>query len=200
MISHEPRFTGAKTQDPRPDQRTNLPRRTAHLADPSHLSKSRVPKPDAMSSSEAPVNVRYEANCHCGAVRYAVHMPPLETLKVTNCNCSVCCKNGYLNVYPKRADVVFRSGEDHMQQYLFGEKKCAHKFCPTCGSSLFVDPHADDAELIVVNVCRSFAGCCCLRWTTLIGAKVRMFKDVDVDRLELYKYDGFNKLQPRYEV
>ena len=32
------------------------------------------------------------------------------------------------------------------------------------------------------------------------GAKVRMFKDVDVDRLELYKYDGFNKLQPRYEV
>lgn len=40
-----------------------------------------------------------------------------------------------------------------MKGYLFGEKKCMHKFCPTCGSSLFVDPHMDDAELMVVNVC-----------------------------------------------
>lgn len=31
-------------------------------------------------------------------------------------------------------------------------------------------------------------------------AKVRMFKDIDVDKLELWKYDGINKLQPRYEV
>ena len=31
-------------------------------------------------------------------------------------------------------------------------------------------------------------------------AKVRMFKDIDVDKLELWKYDGFNRLQPRYEV
>lgn len=32
-----------------------------------------------------------------------------------------------------------------------------HKFCPTCGSSLFVDPHVDDAELMVVNVCALFS-------------------------------------------
>ena len=31
-------------------------------------------------------------------------------------------------------------------------------------------------------------------------AKVRMFKDMDVDKLDLWKYDGFNRLQPRYEV
>lgn len=31
-------------------------------------------------------------------------------------------------------------------------------------------------------------------------AKVRMFKDIDVDKLDLRKYDGFNKLEPRYEV
>ena len=40
-----------------------------------------------------------------------------------------------------------------MKGYRFGEKKCMHKFCPDCGSSLFVDPHMDDPELIVVNVC-----------------------------------------------
>ena len=28
-----------------------------------------------------------------------------------------------------------------------------HKFCPTCASSLFVDPHMDDPKLMVVNVC-----------------------------------------------
>ena len=44
-----------------------------------------------------------------------------------------------------------------MKGYLFGEKKCMHKFCPDCGSSLFVDPHADDPELIVVNVCVFFS-------------------------------------------
>ncbi len=30
--------------------------------------------------------------------------------------------------------------------------------------------------------------------------KVRMFKDIDVDKLELWKFDGFNKLEPRYEM
>ncbi|KAF6219921.1 hypothetical protein HO133_003746 [Letharia lupina] len=133
-----------------------------------------------MSNSESPAKVWYEANCHCGAIKYRVNVPSLETQKVTNCNCSICCKNGYLNVYPKRTDVVFHKGEDHMKGYLFGEKRCMHKFCPTCGSSLFVDPHMDDPELIVVNV--------------------RMFKDIDVDKLELWKYDGFNRLQPRYDV
>ena len=118
-----------------------------------------------MSNPDAETKVWYEANCHCGAIKYKVKIPSLETQQVTNCNCSICCKNGYLNVYPKRTDVVFHSGEDHMKGYLFGEKKCMHKFCPTCGSSLFVDPHMDDPELIVVNVCFPLRGhlCCGLR-------------------------------------
>ena len=51
-----------------------------------------------------------------------------------------------------------------MKGYLFGEKKCMHKFCPDCGSSLFVDPHADDPELIVVNVCVFSIFFCFLWW------------------------------------
>lgn len=120
-----------------------------------------------MSNSETPAKVWYEANCHCGAVKYRVNTPSLEGRKVTNCNCSICCKNGYLNVYPKRTDVVFHSGEDHMKGYLFGEKKCMHKFCPTCGSSLFVDPHMDDPESMVVNVSCAFSiamSCIMLIW------------------------------------
>ncbi|CAF9928768.1 hypothetical protein IMSHALPRED_007731 [Imshaugia aleurites] len=133
-----------------------------------------------MTHPSPPAKIWYEANCHCGAIAYGVHMAPLETQQVMNCNCSICCKNGYLNVYPQRADVVFRRGEELMRGYAFGEKRCVHKFCPTCGSSLFVDPHMDDREAVVVNV--------------------RMFRDIDVDRLQLEKFDGFNRLQPRYEV
>ena len=32
------------------------------------------------------------------------------------------------------------------------------------------------------------------------AAKVRMFQNIDVDKLKLWKYDGFDKLQPPYEV
>ena len=64
-----------------------------------------------------------------------------------------------------------------MKGYVYGVKECTHYFCPTCGSSLFVDPHVDDE----------------------MAANVRMFRDIDVDKLVLWKYDGF-KVPPRYEV
>lgn len=105
-----------------------------------------------MADTESPKEVWYDANCHCSAIKYRIKLPRLETLEVMNCNCSICCKNGYLNVYPNRKNVIFDSGEDSMKGYLFGDRKCTHKFCGTCGSSLFVDPHMDDPELIVVNV------------------------------------------------
>ena len=37
-------------------------------------------------------------------------------------------------------------------------------------------------------------------WTMLIWRQVRMLKDVDVDKLNLFKFDGAAKLEPRYEV
>ena len=60
-----------------------------------------------------------------------------------------------------------------MKVYRFGEKKCMHKFCPDCGSSLFVDPHMDDPELIVVNVCVfSLFLCFCLVVVVVVVAVV----------------------------
>ena len=131
----------------------NIPQYEASAIVGTAFLPTNIFNPHAMSSPETPSKVWYEANCHCGAIKYKVFAPPLETLTVTNCNCSICCKNGYLNIYPKRTDVLFERGEDRIKGYFFGEKKCMHKFCPTCGSSLFVDPHMDDAELMVVNVC-----------------------------------------------
>ncbi|KAL2007411.1 hypothetical protein VTN00DRAFT_8849 [Thermoascus crustaceus] len=61
-------------------------------------------------------------NCHCGAIRYRVFLPPLipsqpssepdllplpevKPVPVISCTCSICTSNGYLNVYPLRSEV-----------------------------------------------------------------------------------------------
>lgn len=105
-----------------------------------------------MTTTEHSDEVWYEGNCHCAAIRFRAKLPPLETLQIMNCNCSICIKNGYLNVYPKRKDVEIQSGEDILKSYYFGNKKFAHKFCPNCGSSLFVDPDMESNDKMVVNV------------------------------------------------
>ena len=86
----------------------------------------------------------YAANCHCGAVRLTVNIPSLTDHKVMSCNCSLCTRNGYLNVYAERKDVIFHSGADNLSTYPI-QNMNAHKFCSTCGSSMialyFTLPH-----------------------------------------------------------
>lgn len=83
----------------------------------------------------------YVGRCHCGAVKFTVAIPPLETgaTSVMQCNCSICTKNGYLLVYPLVSDVTFQSGEDKLVLYTFGSKTRPHKFCPICGISIMID-------------------------------------------------------------
>ena len=100
-----------------------------------------------MSSTLSTVTpTAYKGSCHCGGVTYTVTMPqPLETLKVMNCNCTLCTKNGYLNIYPLRKDVLI-TGEDNLGSYVWSETSCAHKFCKICGSSLFASPRDKDGN------------------------------------------------------
>ncbi|MCJ1417827.1 hypothetical protein MMC32_004172 [Xylographa parallela] len=86
-----------------------------------------------------PKKIWYEANCHCGAVRYKVLAPCLDDFLLTECNCSICTKNGYVNLYPKHDEVVFHQGFDTLKEYRFGSKRMTHKFCPECGSSILID-------------------------------------------------------------
>jgi len=82
----------------------------------------------------------YKANCHCGQVKLTFTIPkPLEESEVCRCNCSICTKSGYILVYPKREDVAFTAGEATLSEYRFGKKNKPHKFCPNCGTSMFID-------------------------------------------------------------
>ncbi|KAI1501131.1 glutathione-dependent formaldehyde-activating, GFA [Biscogniauxia marginata] len=140
-----------------------------------------------MSSTRAVPSIQtYDANCHCGKVQFTVTMPDIRSSKIITCNCSICTKNGYLFVYPKREDVVFSSGEQHLSSYRFGNKKKPHKFCPTCGTSILIDFAECDREIerqvTAINI-RSFAG----------------IEDVLGD-LEFKQVDGKNKLGPAYSA
>ena len=94
--------------------------------------------------------VWYEANCHCGSVKYKIKLPNLNTHQVNSCNCSICTKNGYMLVYPAPSEVVWHTGYDLLKDYRFGRKKLDHKFCPNCGSSILIDFH--NPEKWAVNV------------------------------------------------
>ncbi|KAI4147207.1 MAG: hypothetical protein LQ341_001846 [Variospora aurantia] len=121
-----------------------------------------------MAAAEAPEKKWYFGNCHCAAVKFKVHMPPLDEHQVKTCNCSICSRNGYMHVYPARADVVYLKGEDSVKGYYFGGKKAEHKFCPNCGSSISVDPHGAFGE----------------------EDMVRMLQDVELDQLKVGTVDG----------
>ena len=90
----------------------------------------------------------YDANCHCRRIRLRLRISPLyasadssaatEPFNVINCNCSICTKNGYLNVYPHNPDedIEWISGKDELKKYQFAQGNVGHMFCPNCGSSV----------------------------------------------------------------
>ncbi|KAK4450879.1 Mss4-like protein [Podospora aff. communis PSN243] len=141
-------------------------------ANPSNLS------PQAFQEAlDALPNIVMPGSCHCGAVRFKVLHPPLDPqptcqVPVSNCNCSICQKNGYLTIYPNRKDVEWLSGWDEMKNYRFGSKNRDHKFCGVCGSS----------------VCIDFLG----NWHVgdVIGVNVRLLEGVDLEKLYLRKRNG----------
>ncbi|MCJ1427574.1 hypothetical protein MMC29_005477 [Sticta canariensis] len=69
------------------------------------------------SSTASPIKTWHRANCHCGTVRYHVFLPALAGVAnphpVMSCNCSLCTRNGYLNVYPQRHEMLVQIHHHH---------------------------------------------------------------------------------------
>ena len=88
--------------------------------------------------------------CHCGRVRFRVIA---DLSGVTECNCSICTKKGFLHliVPPKSFELV--SGKDALTTYRFNTGVARHTFCATCGIHPFYLPRSDPDKIDVNARC-----------------------------------------------
>ncbi len=110
----------------------------------------------------------YTGGCHCGRVRFEVIT---DLARVSECNCSICVRKGYLHciVPPDRFRLI--AGEDALATYRFGTGTAQHHFCRTCGIASYYIPrsHPDHVDV-----------------------NVRCLDGVDPSALRIVPFDGRN--------
>ncbi|MEW5862059.1 MAG: GFA family protein [Pseudomonadota bacterium] len=82
----------------------------------------------------------HRGSCHCGAVRIEVEAP--EEVEVTECNCSICSRTGYLHLIVPKSAMRLVSGEDQLTLYTFNTGTAKHYFCRVCGCKPFYVPRS----------------------------------------------------------
>ncbi|KPM41941.1 hypothetical protein AK830_g4636 [Neonectria ditissima] len=93
----------------------------------------------------------YTGNCHCGAVQVALASPLLdETFKdmVGECNCSICERNAYIWVWPRRELVALHGDPDDIGRYYCASKLIGKTFCKKCGVQMTNEPASRSDEEI----------------------------------------------------
>lgn len=75
--------------------------------------------------------------CHCGAVRFLLHVPPAQ---VAHCHCSICRRLGMSFFQTcgvvRPEDLTLAQGADHLTDY-DSSPDFRRQFCRTCGAPLF---------------------------------------------------------------
>jgi hypothetical protein len=89
-----------------------------------------------------------DGSCHCGRVRFRV---TAEFDGVTECNCSICSKKGFLHLIVPPDGFALLSGRDALTTYRFNTGTAQHTFCKVCGVHPFYVPRSDP-DKIDVNV------------------------------------------------
>jgi hypothetical protein len=110
----------------------------------------------------------YEGGCHCGRVRFRVKS---DFRRVSECNCSVCTKKGFLHLIVARTDFELLAGESELATYRFNTGVAQHHFCRTCGIHSFYVPRSDPDK---------------------IDVNVRCLDGVDLSKIALTHFDGQN--------
>jgi len=84
--------------------------------------------------------ITHTGGCHCGRVRFEVVAP--QKLHVTECNCSICSKAGYLHLIVPADRFKLLAGSDALNCYGFNTHTAKHLFCSTCGIKSFYVPRS----------------------------------------------------------
>jgi len=108
----------------------------------------------------------YAGGCHCGRVRFEV---TADLARVSECNCSICTRKGYLHLIVPPDRFRLLSGEDTLSTYRFGTMTARHHFCRCCGVASFYVPRSHPDR---------------------IDVNVRCLDGVDAATLEIRHFDG----------
>jgi len=73
-------------------------------------------------------------------VRFEVEVG--DSVKLLDCNCSICAKTGYLHLIVDAAAFRLVSGEAELSEYRFGTGAARHLFCSRCGVKSFYRPRS----------------------------------------------------------
>lgn len=85
--------------------------------------------------------IRHSGGCHCGRVRFEITAP--AEIEVSECNCSICRKSGFLHlIVPKSRFKLFQGDED-LTAYTFNTGVAKHLFCRVCGVKSFYIPRSN---------------------------------------------------------
>jgi len=84
--------------------------------------------------------VKHTGGCHCERVRFEVTAP--DEILVSECNCSICSKSGYLGLTVARSRFKLLQGEDCLTTYTFNTGVARHIFCRYCGVKSFYVPRS----------------------------------------------------------
>jgi uncharacterized protein (DUF1330 family) len=110
----------------------------------------------------------YEGGCHCGRVRFRVK-GALDG--VTDCNCSICSKKGFLHWIVPLGSFELLAGAGELTTYTFNTGVAQHRFCRHCGIHAFYVPRSDPDK---------------------IDVNVRCLEGVDPRRVPVSPFDGQN--------
>jgi len=83
---------------------------------------------------------RHTGGCHCGRVRFEVFAP--ARINVSECNCSICGKSGYLHLIVPSDRFSLLSGREVLSSYSFNTHTAKHLFCSVCGIKSFYVPRS----------------------------------------------------------
>jgi len=84
--------------------------------------------------------ITHTGGCHCGRVRFEVLAP--AKLRVSECNCSMCSKAGYLHLIVPADRFKLLSGGETLTTYGFNTQTAKHLFCSVCGIKSFYVPRS----------------------------------------------------------
>jgi hypothetical protein len=84
--------------------------------------------------------IRHTGGCHCGRVRFEVLAP--ANIEVSECDCSICSKAGYLHLIVPGERFKLLTGQESLSEYSFNTHTAKHLFCSVCGVKSFYVPRS----------------------------------------------------------